>query len=74
MPRAPKFVADGVLTCDVMELGEADASGRRAVVFNIIAICFKVAEWYAPASIFTLGAGAYLAIAPDDTFQHPASY
>lgn len=74
MPRAPKSVADGVLTCDVMELGEADASGRRAVVFNIIAICFKVAERYALASIFTLGAGAYLAIAPDDTFQHPASY
>ena len=26
---APKGVADGVLTCDVMELGEPDESGRR---------------------------------------------
>lgn len=28
--RAPKSVVDGVLTCDVMKLGEPDASGRRA--------------------------------------------
>ena len=48
-------------------------SGRRAVVFNIIAICFKVAERYAPASIFT-GCRGVPHIAPDDTFQHPASY
>ena len=29
---APKGVADGVLTCDVMELGEPDESGRRSPV------------------------------------------
>ena len=29
---APKGVADGVLTCDVMELGEPDESGRRRPV------------------------------------------
>ena len=28
--RAPKSVDNGVLTCDVMKLGEPDASGRRA--------------------------------------------